>query len=969
MTPRKHPRHTPAFSLSLISAALLAACGSGSDAPAMATINGVVADGALQGATVCYDLNDNGACDAGEPASAATDADGKYTLSVLASESGRHVLIANVPASAINKDTGAAIGVALTFKSPATGTPGAQAVFVSALTTAVVDIAQDSGKSVADAVAQVKASLNLAASPLADFTGANGPADAALAARALTAVLVETTKLAAVGGLSGAQTAALLKTTSSSQLDLLADTLANSSGADAAAKAAEAVAALQGALNLTAATVKAVAEQLSKPAGTADAAGPFVSLRRFAYTDANNYSYTIFTGDSSQTDGSGEYLANELRKTQSAGADVPFNRNQMYWTGSEWQTCALQWQVVSRIKPGTAATPQTSSYCAASRAESKVLWDDVSGKTLREVVAQFRAYPLADGVGAHTDAISGLPVNWGPAPDLLPADAVFPAGSKTTSRSTRFDIGGVDRIELTNKSRVRWPDGVYRQATTLVQYGGMPGDLLDASVLPGNANTVFVSDLALADQPDATLEKFKRYRAGFDFAAMKVRFYRCDLRKIDQDSINCASTGDGSLAISTQGGLRLMRVVSGYPAELTARLSQQRFWAEAGGTVFRGLRDLERTRYDQRLNGVAWAALRSALAIPAHTDAVAPASSGPFAVLRNFSFTDLNNHSLRIFDGDSSLLDGNGYFVANEVRQTVSGGALQPLARNRIYWTGTEWYACPDDGVAVILANSKAPFNSTYCKTYLDDRASSTVLTLAGRLMSDVVTDIRAYGSTDFGAAYNAWGPTLSAQPQLATTRFPAGATMEYRGNLSRATPIAVAIDAGSRVRVAPADARVPFDTWPYAASLDEFITQYPGDLVGSSLNGSTAIFVHGYNLPAAPSALYTPRIEIRVAFDASGQKARFYQNNRLVSNGFTGNYVKLLDTTYKIDTLDGVRVLSFAAMPDGFEASHGFQRLFAERVGGVWYAFKDSIPGTPQWSIRLNSAASVALRTALGLL
>ncbi len=968
MTPRNHPYRTPAFSLSLITVALLAACGSGSDEPAMATISGVVADGALHGATVCYDLNDNLACDATDPVSAATDADGKYTLSVAQAESGRHALVANVPASAIDKDTGAAIGAALTLKSPATGSSGTQQVFVSALTTAVVDIAQDSGKSVADAVAQVKASLNLAGSPLANFTAANGPADAALAARALSAVLVETTKLAAAGGLSAAQTAALLKAASTSQLDLLADTLAGSSGANAAAKAAEAVLAVHGALNLSAATVMAVAAQLSKPAGTADAAGPFVSLRRFAYTDANHYSYTIFTGDSSQTDASGEYLANELRKTQSAGADLPFNRNQLYWTGSDWQACALQWQVISRIKPGTAATPQTSHYCAASRAESKVVWDDVSGKTLREVVAQIRAYPLADGVGAHTDAISGLPVNWGPAPDLLPADAVFPAGSKTTSRSTRSDIGGVDRIELTNKSSVRWPDGIYRQATTLEQYGGMPGNLLDAAEVPRNANTVFVADLALAEQPDATLEKLARYRAGFDIAAMKVRFYRCDLRKADQAALNCATASDGSLAISTQGGVRLMRVATGYPAELTTRLHQQRFWAETGGTVFRGLRDLERTRHDQRLNGVAWAALRTALAIPAHTDAVAPTTSGPFAMLRNFRFTDANNHSLRIFDGDRSLLDANGYFVANEVRQTVTGGVPQPLARNRLYWTGTEWYACPDDGVAVILANSKAPFNSIYCKTYLDDRFSSTELTLAGRLMSDVVTDIRAYGSTDFGSAYSGWGPTPSAHPQLANTRFPAGATMEYRGQLSRATPIALATDAGSRVRVAPVDASVPFDTWPYAASLDEFITKYPGDLIGSNLNGSTAIFVHGYNLPAAPSALYNTRVEIRVAFDASGQKARFYQNNRLASNGFTSNYVKLLDTTYKVETLDGVRILSFAAMPDAFEASYHFQRMFAERAGSVWYAFKDSTPGTPQWSIRLNSAASSALRTALGL-
>ena len=244
----------------------------------------------------------------------------------------------------------------------------------------------------------------------------------------------------------------------------------------------------------------------------------------------------------------------------------------------------------------------------------------------------------------------------------------------------------------------------------------------------------------------------------------------------------------------------------------------------------------------------------------------------------------------------------------------------------------------------------------------------STVLTLAGRLMSDVVNDIRAYGSTDFGDAYNDWGPTPGAHPQLANTRFPDGSTMEYRGLLRRAAPIVALSSADSRVHVPPAVAGVPFESWPYAASLEQFIAKNPGDLIGSALNGATAIYVHGYDLAAAPSTLYTKRVEVRVAFDADGQRARFYQNNRLASNGFTGNFITLLDTTYKIESLGGVRVLSFAAMPPGFEDGHYFQRLFVEREGSVWYAYKDSMPSTPNWTIRLNREAGSALLAALGL-
>ena len=84
-----------------IAATLLAAgCGGGgSDAPpppvaapppppASVTISGKAVDGALQGATACYDLNNNNACDTGEPTSGTSDATGNFSLSVLASVAG-----------------------------------------------------------------------------------------------------------------------------------------------------------------------------------------------------------------------------------------------------------------------------------------------------------------------------------------------------------------------------------------------------------------------------------------------------------------------------------------------------------------------------------------------------------------------------------------------------------------------------------------------------------------------------------------------------------------------------------------------------------------------------------------------------------------------------------------------------------------------------------------------------------------
>jgi|GEM_PF-1207645 len=952
--------------LATASALLLLLVGGCNDEEPTVAVTGLVVDGPLQGATVCYDLNDNGSCDAGEP-SAVTDADGIYAFDIAESAAGLHGVVAQVPATAIDKDTHAAVGAAFTLRTVPSGAAGAQAVFVSPVTTLVADIARDTGRTAAEAAAQVQATLSLQALPLAPNIPAAGSADLLLAGRALGVLTIQTVQLASANGVPVAQVAALVREATASQLPVLAATLAGSTASGAAARAQEAAAAALDAMNLSAATVRAVAQQLTLPAGAGDAPGPFVSLRRFAYTDANTYSYTVFAGDSSVTDSNGRFKASEVRQSRSAGTVQPFNRNQVYWTGAEWKNCERQWEV-SHTKAGTATTPQLSTYCGASNSETRVVNEDISGQTLRAVVTRFRAHPFADSIGASTDAVTGLPVNWGPSPSLLPETATFPAGSKMSSRTQRADIGGVDRIELTSKSSVRWSDGVYRQATSLEQYGGMPGNLVDATMVPGNANTVFVNDMALADQPDTTLEAFKRVRAGLDVAGLRIRFYKCDVRRSDQAALNCATVSDGTLAIGTQGGLRLMRVATGYPAELIARLSQQRYWVEYSGAVFRGLSDLERTRYDQRLNATAWTALRTALNIPEHAAPVAPVTSGPFDTLRAFGFTNAANYSLRSFAGNSSVLDATASYSADEVRLTMSAGVAQPFVRNRLYWTGTEWHDCPSDGMNVITVASAPPNRAVYCKGYVDERVGSTTLTIGGRLMSDVVNDIRAYGSTDSGDAYNDWGPTPSAQPQLANTRFPEGATMEYRGNQPTATPWSIATAATDQVRVAPsATSSAAFNTWPFTASLDNMIALYPGSLIGTTLNGNTALFVHRYT--ATPSsALYTNQVEIRVAFDANGNRARFTQNNRLASAGNTTNYVALLDTTYTIETVGGVRLLKFAAMPAGFEDNYRFTRQFAERNGGVWYAFRDTVQGTPIWTIRLNKTAADALKQALGI-
>lgn len=957
------------LALSLVaSAALLAACMGGGDEPPAAPValSGVVADGPLKGATVCLDQNDNGACDAGEPQST-TDADGRYRFDVPAEQAGSHGIVAQVPAEAIDKDTGQAIGAALVLKAPASGSAGAQSVVVSPLTTVVAELAAGRGISVAEATSVVQAQLALAVSPMTDFTASGADPALGHAARAVGQVMVGTARMAAAAGVAPAETAQLVRSAASLQLPVVAAALAGMPADATSAQRSDAAAkAVAEAMNLNETTVATVAQTLARPSGSSDAAGPFVSVRRFTYTDANNYSYQIFTGDSSKTDASGAWLANEPRANVVNGEAIPFSRNQLYWTGKDWNNCDNGYAVVTTVA-GTATAPQKSVYCGGLKTESKTTWENIEGQTLRAVVTRMRAFPLRDTVGSTTDD-SGLPVHWGPDPALLPADAKFPAGAKYVWRSATGDVGNTDRIELAAlKPSVRWPDGVFRQATTLEQFSSLGGDLAGAATI-STSNTTYLDDERPGPQPDATLERFKRWRAAFDVAALKTRFYRCDVRKTDQASINCQAMGDGTLAIATQGGIRLLRVVSGYPAVLKQTQSRQRFWAQHVGTVFRGFTDLERSYHDQRLNGPAWEALRTALNIPAPTEPQAPVSSGPFDTLRNFTFTDALNYSWRRFTGDSSVLDSEGYYTANEQRRTLVNGVEQPFVRNRAYWTGSAWLDCADSG-PVNRVQAAAPFRSVYCGGFVDERIGSENLSLGGRLMSDVVNEIRGYGSTDGGSGYAGWGPRVASFPALSTTRFPAGAVMQYRGYQAKETPETLSTDAvNDRIRIAPGPTSTePFASWPLAATLEQLIAGYPGSLKGTVVNGNTTLFVWSFTeAPSDPA--YTNRVEIRVAFDTDGSKARFTRNNRLVSNGFSTNYVTLLDTTYSIETVGGVRLLKFAAMPEGFEVTHGFARRYAERNGAVWQAWKNRVNPDPDWSIRLNGTASQALRTALGI-
>jgi hypothetical protein len=155
--------------LAIICFLFLAACGLGGSgsivttSPQTQTVSGVVADGYLEGATVCIDTNNKKKCDSGEP-SAITGPGGAYSISNVPTADLAYPVVVEVPVGAVDSERGTVTaGYVLTA-------PAGQPVFVSPLTTLVQSLIETSGLTLTDAVATVKAQLGLATvSPLDDY--------------------------------------------------------------------------------------------------------------------------------------------------------------------------------------------------------------------------------------------------------------------------------------------------------------------------------------------------------------------------------------------------------------------------------------------------------------------------------------------------------------------------------------------------------------------------------------------------------------------------------------------------------------------------------------------------------------------------------------------------------------------------------------------------------------------------------
>lgn len=629
-------------------ATLLAACGgSGGDAdtPSSYTITGKAVDGALQGATACYDLNDNQACDVGEPTSAATAADGSFSITGIApAEIGNHLVLVDVPASAIDADTGAAVGSSFQMAAPATDATGDHNVFVSPLSTLVLLQMGTAGQTRNDAVAFVQSQLGLALSPLADFTSSGGADNlkAANAARLTRAAQSQQSAalVAAVGQTDLSGTAVTQDEVDSFAAHSVLAALPHiGAAASDASLQGQTGTALRDAVAALAATVvaqnavtvpEAVASigvgKLPPDPGSTSVPAPGATLAALRYNSASDWymrSLQSTTADNTP-DANGLTRFFEVRTRVDAanpgGITWGFNNDyaragDRYWNGTAWRTCDLGTRGTST--PRDASGRSSYNYCDGYEKGTTVRSAvDIAGQTLVSVLTN-RIRTMPGGASGVNFA------DWGPADLSLLGSATFPEGSRLfyqtglpTESALAYATRDVDRVGVFAQAVADGGDA--RSGTVACQNAGTevlatsleemvarrPGrpcifnQTSDANGASLNPNEIWgLSTVSLGDVPNAIAlppgtsnfyTTTARMRVSFTGAGNGTVYHQCYQARSNGSPRNCSVVGTGTYTITTLGDGRVM-TFNNLPAAVE-RVTFTRVFVERGGVVYFGYR-------------------------------------------------------------------------------------------------------------------------------------------------------------------------------------------------------------------------------------------------------------------------------------------------------------------------------------------------------------------------------------------
>jgi hypothetical protein len=359
--------------MAVLATLALAACGGGdgdrddlvvADPPG--TLRGtVVVNGTVQNAMVCMDLNDNGACDAGEPVSAMTGPDGAYLLQY-------------DPAVVSAQQVAAASLIAPQVPAPAGMAPNA---------TTTIDSAD--GLVTAEESAYV----------LKQVPGRTGQINP------LTTMVAQ--------GMAGGMSEADARSNLAIQLGIGADKI-DSYQSDPALSDDQVRDNAR-----TMAVVVAFSLEQGHNVSVGRQAGPLTGLGtelvRLQFTDTANYNLREFSYTDKQ-EGSTTAELSDVRRGQSAGGNLANLYNQAYLGPNGWRLCDDTVPITFTI-----GVPNRSTFCGAQVSVGARRGQTIAGQTMESVVSSLLADPL-NFINAGAASNAGLL-------SALGTVETFPAGS------------------------------------------------------------------------------------------------------------------------------------------------------------------------------------------------------------------------------------------------------------------------------------------------------------------------------------------------------------------------------------------------------------------------------------------------------------------------------------------------------------------------------------------------------------
>ncbi len=401
-----------------------------------------------------------------------------------------------------------------------------------------------------------------------------------------------------------------------------------------------------------------------------------------------------------------------------------------------------------------------------------------------------------------------------------------------------------------------------------------------------------------------------------------------------------------------------------------------------------------------------------------------PTASGPdpSGTLPFFSTSgDRDSWSYRIFRAGAADLvpDANGRTGFRELRQaTNASGGVDTWGpgssfsrRNDTFWNGSTWRTCPANFV-----NRQTPRDAqgrtryTYCDGLEEGNSQRSIVDISGRSLLSVVEQIRALpyrSGSPWGQSYGSWGPDAADGPLTdffpPAQAFPAGSQLQFQTNTIVSTAIAydptapvtvysAAVAQGGDARTgqpvacaatAPAPGVTP------AATLETVVERglgrpcqfgeggLPGGVAGGPRSGprnewwsTTTLSVGNVGtaalVPAASATTYyNSNRSLRVSFVPGGNTVRYWSCAVRINDGSLRNCDLLSTGTYTIAALGDARVMTLAGQPTltapGTPAGLGYERVFVERAGAVYFGFKNKLHSNSP-SARLNLVAANAL-------